>query len=245
MKLSVIVLSYNFENYIEQCLTSILSQTTNFNFEVLVRDDCSSDKSASIIQRISYLYPNVKFIQGNNNVGFAKSYEQLLKKSSGEYIAYFDGDDYLINKNSLQTHVDFLDSNPEYIMSCAGYWERYEDNNYAPPSPSHWLCPRIHDGHFNLNTEHYFTMNPSHFNRVYRKSPSTFFDYMYEMPMLDWPINFELSLRGKIKYLNFPSGIYRKHSGGLMNNLLDKEIGNKLVEIFKSRQQKFLEDNGK
>jgi len=245
MKLSVIVLCYNFENYIEQCLTSILSQTTTFNFEILVRDDFSEDKSASIIERISYLYPNLKFIKGETNTGFAKSYEELLIKSSGEYVAYLDGDDYLINKNSLQTHIDFLDSNPDYIMSCAGYWKKSEDNDYEPPSPNHWLCPRIHDGDFNLNTEHYFKMNPSHFNKVYRKSPNTFFDYMYEMPMLDWPINFELSLRGKIKYLNFPSGIYRKHSGGLMNNLLNKEIGDKLVQVFKERQEKYMKENGK
>jgi len=245
MKLSVIVLSYNFENYIEQCLTSILSQTTKFNFEVLVRDDFSKDKSASIIKRIAHLYSNVKFIEGNTNIGFAKGYKELLEIASGEYISYLDGDDYLINKNSLQTHIDFLDSNPDYIMSCAGYWEKSVDNIYSPPSPNHWLCPRIHDGHFNLSTEHYFTMNPSHFNRVYRKSPNTFFDYMYEMPMLDWLINFELSLRGKIKYLNFPSEIYRKHTGGLMNNLLNKEIGNKLVEVLKERQEKYIIENGK
>jgi hypothetical protein len=63
--------------------------------------------------------------------------------------------------------------------------------------------------------------------------------------MLDWPINFELSLRGKIKYLDFPSGIYRKHSGGLMNNLLNKEIGDKLVEVLKERQEKYMKENGK
>lgn len=245
MKLSVIVLCYNFESYIEQCLTSILSQNTNFDFEVLVRDDFSTDKSPSIIERLSQMYSNLKFEKGEINLGFAKSYNELLKKSKGEYIAYFDGDDYLLNKNSLQNHVHFLDSNSDYIMSCAGYWEKQEDNNYSPPSPNHWLCPRIHDGNFNLTTEHYFTMNPSHFNRVYRKFPNTFFDYMYELPMLDWPINFELSLRGKIKYLNFPAGVYRKHSGGLMNNLLNKEIGNKLVEVLKTRQQNYILENGK
>lgn len=245
MKLSVIILCYNFEKFIEQCLISVLSQKTNFDFEILVRDDCSQDKSQMIIERISHMYPNLKFVKGDKNIGFAKSYEELLNQSTGEYIAYLDGDDYLINKNSFQNHVNFLDSNSEYIMTCSGYWEKDSDENYSPPSPSHWLCPRVHDGHFNLNTEHYFTMNPSHFNRVFRKNPNTFFPYMYDLPMLDWPVNFELSLRGKIKYLNFPSGVYRKHSGGIMNNLLNKEIGNKLVEIFKSRQQKFLEENGK
>lgn len=245
MKLSAIVLCYNFEKYIEQALLSLLQQQTDFDFEVLVRDDFSQDKSAEIIERLTHLYPKLKFVRGEKNIGFAKSYEQLLTSAKGDYIAYLDGDDYLINQSSFQKHINFLDSNSDYIMTCVGYWEKDTEENYAPPTPVNWLCPRIHDGEFNISTEHYFTMNPSHFNRVYRKLPNTFFDYMYEMPMLDWPINFELSLRGKIKYLDFPSGIYRKHSGGLMNNLLNKEIGDKLVEVLKERQEKYMKENGK
>jgi glycosyltransferase involved in cell wall biosynthesis len=94
MKLSVIILCYNFEKYIEQCLLSVLSQKTEFDFEILIRDDFSSDKSSSIIKRIAFWNPNIKFIEGTENIGFAKSYKQLLDLSQGEYIAYTDGDDY-------------------------------------------------------------------------------------------------------------------------------------------------------
>jgi glycosyltransferase involved in cell wall biosynthesis len=245
MKLSAIVLCYNFEKYIEQSLLSLLLQQTDFDFEVLVRDDFSQDKSAQIIERLSKLYPKLKFVRGEKNIGFAKSYEQLLKLSEGEYIAYLDGDDYLINQSSFQRHVDFLGNNPTYIMTCAGYWEKDGDENYEPPTPVNWLCPRIHDGEFNILTEHYFQMNPSHFNRVNRKNPNTFFDYMYNIPMLDWPLNFELSLRGKIIYLNFPAGVYRKHSTGLMKSFQGKDVGDIIINTIKKRNQIYNKENGK
>jgi len=242
MKLSVIVLCYNFEKYIEQALLSVLQQQTDFDFEVLIRDDFSQDKSVKIIERLTYLYPKLKFIQGEKNIGFAKSYEQLLNSAKGEYIAYLDGDDYLLNQSSFQKHIDFLDKNPEYIMTCSGYWEKDCDENYAPPTPVNWLCPRIHDGEFNILTEHYFEMNPSHFNKVYRKTPNTFFEYMYDLPILDWPLNFELSLRGKIKYLDFPAGVYRKHSTGLMNSIKGEDVGERIIKMIKERKEKNNQD---
>jgi glycosyltransferase involved in cell wall biosynthesis len=244
MKLSAIVLCYNFGKYIEQALLSLLQQQTDFDFEVLVRDDFSQDNSAEIIERLVNLYPKLRFVRGKENIGFAKSYEELLNLAEGEYIAYLDGDDYLINQSSFQRHVNFLSNNPTYIMTCAGYWEKDAEENYAPPTPVNWLCPRIHDGEFNISTEHYFQMNPSHFNRVYRKIPNTFFDYMYNLPMLDWPLNFELSLRGKVKYLNFPAGVYRRHETSLMNTIKGKDVGNIIIETIKTRKENYIKENG-
>lgn len=240
MKLSVIVLCYNFENYIEQCLISILSQRTNFEFEVLVRDDFSNDKSSSIIERVQYYNPNVKFVRGEKNIGFAKSYKQLLDMSQGEYIAYTDGDDYWTDNYKLQRQCDFLDNNKDYMMTCTGYWQKDEKENYTPNQPNQWLCPIVHDGNFNITTEHFLELNPSHYGRVYRKNPTSFFDYMYDLPMLDWPMNFELSLNGKVKFINFPSGVYRRHSGGLMNSLKSQEIGTTIKTKLNERYQNFI-----
>lgn len=240
MKLSVIVLCYNFESYIEQCLISILSQRTNFEFEVLVRDDFSNDKSSSIIERVQYYNPNVKFVRGEKNIGFAKSYKQLLDMSQGEYIAYTDGDDYWTDNYKLQRQCDFLDNNKDYMMTCTGYWQKDEKENYTPKHPNQWLCPIVHDGNFNITTEHFLELNPSHYGRVYRKNPTSFFDYMYDLPMLDWPMNFELSLNGKVKYINFPSGVYRRHSGGLMNSLKTQDIGTTIKTKLNERYQNFI-----
>jgi glycosyltransferase involved in cell wall biosynthesis len=245
MKLSVIVLCYNFEKYIEQCLISILSQRTTFDFEVLVRDDFSTDKSASIIERIQYFNPNVKFIKGEKNIGFAKSYKQLLDMAKGEYIAYTDGDDYWTDNYKLQRQSDFLDNNQDYSMTCTGYWQKDENENYTPPYPYQWLCPIVHDGNYNMTSEHFLHLNPGHYGRVFRKNPTSFYDYMYDLPMLDWPINFELSLLGKIKYINFPSGVYRRHNGGLMNKVKTKEIGDQIKNTLLERYKKFVLNNDK
>lgn len=235
MKLSIIVLSYNFEKYIEQCLLSILAQRTNFEFEILIRDDFSSDKSVKIIDRISRINSNISFIQGSENIGFSKGYKQLLDLSKGEYIAYTDGDDYWTDLYKLQKQCDFLDSNPEYVLTCTGYWEKDENENFKPWNPNCWHCPLVHDGNWNITSEYMLKGNHAHYGKLYRNVPH-FFDYMYDLPLLDWPMNFELSMIGKIKYLNYPTGVYRKHSGGLMTSLdSQKNIGNEIRKVLKKR----------
>jgi glycosyltransferase involved in cell wall biosynthesis len=120
MKVSVIVPAYKFVNYLEQSLLSTLWQKTNFEFEVLVRDDFSQDGSEEIIERLSTFYPNLKHFRATENLGFHKNIPFLLSQSKGEYIAYLDGDDYFFNEYKLQKQVDFLDSNPDYSMHCTG-----------------------------------------------------------------------------------------------------------------------------
>lgn len=244
MKLSIIVLCYNFEKFIEQCLLSIISQRTNFDFEILIRDDFSSDKSASIIERIKHYNSNIHFIKGEKNIGFFESYKQLIELSKGEYIAYTDGDDYWTDNYKLQKQCDFLDSNHDYMMCSTGYWQKNSEEFYQPTQPNLWLGPRQnqHDGNFNVYTEHLLVGNPAHFGRVFRKNPTSLQDYMVELQMLDWPINFELSLHGKIKYMNFPAGVYRKHPFGITNSLDLSDVGiqikNKLNERFQNFTKK-------
>jgi glycosyltransferase involved in cell wall biosynthesis len=241
MKLSVIVLCYNFEKYIEQCLHSIVSQKTNFDFEILVRDDGSSDKSPLVIKRLKGIYPKIRFVEGKENIGFAKSYEELLNLSKGEFIAYTDGDDYWLDNNKLQKQVDFLEANPSFSMCCTGYWQKDEDENYSPEIPHLWLCPPFNKNNFIYKTEDFLKSNPTHFGKVFRKNPSSFYEYMYSLPVLDWAINFELSYHGKIKHLDFPSGVYRRHKKSLTIENKKKGLGidtyNKINEIYNLRKK--------
>ena len=101
MKVSVIIPSYKFVDYIEQSILSALCQKTNFDFEVLVRDDFSQDGSDKIIERLVPLYPNLKYYPAIENLGFHKNIPFLINESKGEYIAYLDGDDYFIDQNKF------------------------------------------------------------------------------------------------------------------------------------------------
>lgn len=116
LKLSVIVPVYNLEKYIEACLLSLLQQKTNFDYEVIVADDCSIDRSAIIIRQLQKKFPlKLNVIFKKENAGLAENMRSLLEAVNGEYIAYIDGDDLALD-NKLQCQVDYLDAHPECSM---------------------------------------------------------------------------------------------------------------------------------
>ena len=116
---SVSLLTYNHEDYIRQCLDGIVNQKTNFAFEVVVGDDCSSDGTREILREYEKKYPDIfKLVLREKNLGPTKNLYDVLKRCKGKYIAGLEGDDYWIDENKLQTQVDFLESHQEYI-GCA------------------------------------------------------------------------------------------------------------------------------
>jgi len=92
MMVSVVVLVYNHEDFIAQNLDGILAQKCNFNFEVIIGEDCSKDSSRKIIVDYTKQYPEIiKPILQQVNVGAKANSSQCLEKSSGKYIAFCEG----------------------------------------------------------------------------------------------------------------------------------------------------------
>ena len=106
MKVSVIIPCYNFEDYIEQSILSVVAQKTNFEFEILVRDDFSTDKSQLNIERVANFNTNVRFFNPEENWGGDKNIKFLIEQAKGEYIAYLDGDDYWTDFFKLQKQIE-------------------------------------------------------------------------------------------------------------------------------------------
>lgn len=107
---SVIVPVYNLENYIYECIDSLVNQQTDFNFEVIVIDDASTDRSFHILQELKNNYPEILSVYKNNvNMGLAKTMQRLLSLTCGKYIAYIDGDDLAL-PGKLQKQADYLNS---------------------------------------------------------------------------------------------------------------------------------------
>jgi glycosyltransferase involved in cell wall biosynthesis len=244
MKVSVIIPCYNFEDYIEQSILSAVSQKTNFEFEILVRDDFSSDRSQLNIERVAISNDNVIFFKPEENIGGQKNVKFLIEQCKGEYIAYLDGDDYWTDIYKLQKQVDFLDNNPEYIMSFTGYRTKDKDGNYSPDLPYQWLClPNFNNSE--VKTEDLLKRNSVSFGKVFRNTNGLIKDWMLDIHYMDWVINYELSKIGKIKYLDFPSGIYRLHDGGIfssLNNDRKKEISIEIMKIIANDYETYKSD---
>jgi glycosyltransferase involved in cell wall biosynthesis len=120
---SVIILSYNQEKTIVQTLSSIVNQITNFEYEIIIGDDHSSDKTRNICE--SFINVNTKatitLLHLTTNLGLIKNYQRCILASYGKYIACCAGDDYWIDEHKLQKQVDYLEMNEEYGMVHTNY----------------------------------------------------------------------------------------------------------------------------
>jgi hypothetical protein len=237
-KLSVIVPAYEFSRFIEINLITILNQKTNFDFEVIVRDDFSEDGSDKILSRLENMFPNLIVHKATENWGAHKNIKFLLEQASGEYIAYLDGDDYYVDPYKLQKQVDFLDQNLNYVMHGTGYCILRGENEYIPGDgqTTFWAPIEI------VKTEDLFEQNYVGFGRVFRNIKGIYKDYMNDLPYLDYAINYELSLFGLIKNENWYGGVYREHFGGTLTSLSDDEkekTHNMMKNILKNRHENY------
>jgi glycosyltransferase involved in cell wall biosynthesis len=113
---SVCMITYNHEKYIEQAIHGILMQETNFEIELIISNDCSPDNTDSIIQNILKIHPRssfIKYIKHSKNLGMMPNFIFALKEAKSKYIALCDGDDYWTDPLKLQKQVDFLERNSD------------------------------------------------------------------------------------------------------------------------------------
>ncbi len=120
---SVIILTYNQEKYISECLDSILSQQLECPFEVIVAEDAGSDSTRAICLEYQKKYPQiVKLLLQKENRGLIKNYIDVISLCRGKYIAHCAGDDYWIDDYKLQKQYDCLETRDGYgFVRTGGY----------------------------------------------------------------------------------------------------------------------------
>ena len=117
MKLSIIMLVYNHERFIAQALESVLMQKTDFEYELIIGEDCSSDGSREIIRSYEKRFEGkMKPLYRDKNLGMAGNLMDCLERCTGQYIAVLEGDDFWTDDQKLQKQAAFLDEHPEYVM---------------------------------------------------------------------------------------------------------------------------------
>jgi glycosyltransferase involved in cell wall biosynthesis len=121
-KLSVCVITYNQDLYIRDCLESIVTQVTNFEFEVIVGDDGSTDETAQIIREFVDRYPSVvTHVRHHPKVGGSQNFVDCHNRARGVYVAHMDGDDLML-PGKLQAQFNALESN-KFITAV---WHRMD-----------------------------------------------------------------------------------------------------------------------
>ena len=126
--LSVVMTTYNHERYIATAIESVLRQQTSFGVEIVIGEDCSSDRTLNIALDYQAMYPEaIRIVRSEHNVGWRENYRRTIAAARGKYIAMLDGDDYFTHRKKLQMQVDLLEANPDVGM-CYGRSERVDEN---------------------------------------------------------------------------------------------------------------------
>jgi glycosyltransferase involved in cell wall biosynthesis len=207
LKASVCVITYNQAKYIRQTLESIISQKGNIQIEINVSDDCSKDETASIVESLKQNLPEnvaLNYIRHDRNLGLMKNFIFTLKKSSYEYTAICEGDDYWSDPYKLEKQLIFMKNEPECNYLFTGRFNLESDGSQTQI---------IHDLPALFDLDYLLKSNvmPSTQTVIFRtgclniKEMETL-DYAFNG---DWVLLFLVASQGKIGYIPFVTAVYR------------------------------------
>jgi len=218
MKVTVLVTTYNHEQYIAQALDSVLMQETNCDYEIIIAEDCSTDRTRSIVLDFQRRNPEkIRLVLPAENLGCHgnRVFAQAFELAQGQYVALLDGDDYWTSPTKLQKQADFLDAHPECALCFHNALRIYEDENRVP-FPQNFAAQKqisvledIWQGNFIAGCA-----------AMFRKDAlGSFPEWYYDLPYGDWPLYILCAQHGKIGYIDEILGVYRIHSDGLWSRL--------------------------
>jgi len=213
---SVQCLAYNHEKFIRQCLDGLVSQKTDFNYEVIIHDDASTDNTVSIIKEYEAKFPNIiKPIYEKENMykkNQAKMRQIITDHLTGKYIAFCECDDYWSSPEKLQKQVHFLESHPDYSMCFHSAKKQYECDTTS------WLrCEDIEDRDYTATEVFVNWIVPTASILCRREA----IDYRSKMKGEDRILNGDITIIlssamvGKMRGMSDQMSVYRVQSGGI------------------------------
>ncbi|MBA7751026.1 glycosyltransferase [Enterobacter sp. RHBSTW-01064] len=246
IKVSICCIAYNQELYISETIDSFLKQKTNFPFEILVSDDCSTDATKEIIEQYVHKFPGIiKSVGVAKNLGANGNIMNVLSHAKGNYIAFCEGDDYWIDDNKLQVQLEAMESNPHIKFSFHPCY--LLNNNVLNESRSFYKGPNPTVFHIKdvLNSLNQFAPTASYM--FHRSLIDTIPDWFINAPVGDLFLElYGMKSSGGL-YIPDINSVYRLASLGSWSTETQKETTThknrhlKLIEFLSLAQKDFSE----
>jgi glycosyltransferase involved in cell wall biosynthesis len=219
MKLSVTIITYNHERYISQAIDSILAQRVNFDYEIVIGEDCSTDRTRAVIMDFQRRYPDrIVTLLRDRNIGVMRNFAGTIEACRGQYVAFLEGDDYWTATDKLQKQVDFLDAHLDFAICCHRVQSLYEagSENFDvkfkvfPPRPAGlYTIEDLLRGNFVMTCS----------TVLRRELISPFPKWFFEMKLGDWGLCAMVARHGKIELMDETMATYRVHPGCTWSSL--------------------------
>ena len=226
MKVSICMITYNHEKYISQAIDSVLTQKTNFDFQLIIGEDCSQDKTREIVINYQKKYPQIiRLLLANKNQGMMANWIKTLQVAKSQYLAVLEGDDYWTDRYKLQKQVDFLDKHPDYSLCfhpVEAFYQDQSDKTYLIPS-------KTENFNFKSLLQQNFIAACSVMYRhgIVKEIP----DWFLSLNIGDWPYHLLHAFQGEIGFINQAMARYRRHSNSYCSQPKVKNFQN-IIEFY-------------
>lgn len=209
------MITYMHEQFIAQAIEGVLMQETDFEYELIIADDASPDRTEEVVQKYICSHPNgncIKYTKQKNNSGMMPNFVWALQECKGKYIALCEGDDYWTDPLKLQKQVGFLEANPDYVLSFHNVNCLSEDETLKRSK----LMDQRHSNSLTLSDFASGSVSIHTLSVLFKNLLSKeLFDFINKFPMGDYPLLMNLASRGKMNYIPDEMAVYRVHEGGL------------------------------
>lgn len=217
---SVCVVTYNQENYIRECLQSIIDQKCNFEFEIIVGDDASTDRTREIVREIASKHKFIRPIFHEKNIGIVKNYISVHENALGKYVAHIDGDDRCLNEK-LAKQASFLNENSD----CSAVFHKLEMQDIDGVFLERTWPINFTSSKYSLNDVALGHPIFGHSSMMYRNGMlDSLFRRNFES-FIDYQVYLALAAQGKLGVLDESLGLYTVGAGiSSSNNLYQQAI---------------------
>ena len=227
--LSVHMITYNHEKYLGQAIEGVVSQIVDFPVELVIGEDCSSDRTREIALEYQKKYPSlVRVIYSYKNVGYNRNFSRVLSLCRGKYVATCDGDDIWIDKTKLQQQADFLERNQEYVVCYHDSKVMDDNDNIIKKSNVPAGCKRDYTK-YELQRGAFISALTRCFRNVVHSPPDEWFNVLNADRFL-------ITLLGEYgagHYMrDLEPGVYRHHPGGIWSALAEPEKKAELANTY-------------
>jgi glycosyltransferase involved in cell wall biosynthesis len=211
-KVSVLMVTYNHERYIAQSVQSALAQETSFPVEIVIGEDCSTDRTREILLDLQRAHPQqIRLLLQEQNIGGPANIAATFAACRGDYVAMLEGDDYWTDPAKLQKQVGALDAHPHW-SSCFHLTRRvYTDGSKEPELfPSDWTREEVTIDDL-LMSNFICTCSLVFRNRIFGPLP----EWHRQITPGDWAIGLLNAAEGPIGCLPDVMADYRIHPQGV------------------------------
>jgi len=234
---SISCITYNQVNYIKDCLDGFLMQKVNFDYEIVLHDDASTDGTRDIIEDYIDRFPNLIYPIFRDTNQYSLGTRHIMarfnfQRCRGKYIAWCDGDDYWTDPHKLQKQVDFLEENPDFtvcfhnsiIVDAYGQYQR------------HWH--RLDLGSRECSMQEliesiYIPTASFMFKNDFQDIPN----WLFSLNNGDWGLHLYHTHKGKTFYIAEIMSAYRLHDKSVWSSLKPKVKLRKQLDSVKKIQE--------